>query len=139
MTHHWPLKTPLWRALFVVAAVAMPCVAHAQSGDEALVRRNVQKLLSQPDVKQTITNLEQNMHVLHQKADELTEGTITATQRQWKQNVDKLINDYQKSDVPRKLREGDWSLVNEAYQLMKGPDEQAPAQHTHTTDTSTGQ
>lgn len=104
-------------AQLLLALAVMPVHA-GTSAEESLVREKWAKIKANPKVQEVTKNLEDNLKVLHQKADGLAEGTISATERAWKRQVDTLWSDWNATDGPRKLREGDWNVWHETEWLM---------------------
>jgi hypothetical protein len=111
----------LVRAVVIALTLTLAVPAQAQFGsDEAQVKAKINQFLSRPDVQKTLDNLKDNLHTIHREADKATDGALGAAERAWKKNVDELITAYQKSDIPRKLKEGDWSFTNELMVLLSG-------------------
>lgn len=81
----------------------------------------LQKILKHPDVQRvlkdyqtTVDNLKaQAKAEAQKKVDDTKAEAQAAVQDRWDMTVGKLIQDYQNSDIPRKLEQGDWSALNE--------------------------
>ncbi len=112
-------KLYILAAILATTSVISP-IAHATSGDEALVKRKVMKLWNQPDVQQLWKKTQENLNVLNNKADDLSEGALSAFQRQWLFQTKAFMDEFYASDLPRKLSTGDWSIREEVLFLLTG-------------------
>ncbi|MBI1363848.1 MAG: hypothetical protein GC134_07660 [Proteobacteria bacterium] len=111
------IATAFAAACFVLTATA----AYASSsGDEQLVRQKVMKLWNQPHVQQLWKDTKKNLGVIHSKADNLSEGAVSAFERQWLFHTRAFMDKYYASDIPAKLQSGDWSVRDELLYLLTG-------------------
>ena len=102
----------------------------------------LQKILKHPDVQRvlkdyqaTVDNLKAQAKAEAQKKVDNTKAEAqAAVQDRWDMTIGKLIQDYQNSDIPRKLEQGDWSAIEETKALLENLDLQLPQNQ----NTSTG-
>ncbi len=94
----------------------------------------LQKILKHPDVQRvlkdyqaTVDNLKaQAKAEAQKKVDDTKAEAQAAVQDRWDMTVGKPIQDYQNSDIPRKLAEGDWRPIEETKALLESLDLQLP-------------
>ncbi len=99
--------------LLIGFIIMLPVTVQAQSSKaEEFAYRNTQKLLNQKEVKEAIVTVDKTIDNIEDKAE-----------KQWDITVGKLIKDYKESDIPRKLKEGDYNLTEEAKKLLQNEPE----------------
>lgn len=89
-----------------------------------------QKILKHPEVQKALNAYHAQVDHLKAQAkaeaekriDNTTKEAKTLAQERWDMTVGKLIRDYQNSDIPRRLEEGDWSAIEETKALLKSLD-----------------
>lgn len=97
----------------------------------------IQKTLSHKEVQKVLGQVEAHLNALENQAKfeaekALKEKKVEAqalAQDRWDMTVGKLIEDYKKSDIPRKLEQGDWSALEETKALLQAlplPEELTP-------------
>lgn len=122
------IKAMFLAIVSVIFMTASTQVNALETSDTRTVKRNVQKFMNKPEVRDITQRLKEILEVAHNKADEVSDGSLSAFERQWQRQVDELIVAYKNSDIPRKLREGDWSLAEEMmYTLRPDSGEQKTA------------
>jgi len=102
----------------------------------------IQKTLSHKEVKSVLGGIQAHLDALERQAKFEAEKALKAkkneaqalAQDRWDTTVGKLIQDYKKSDIPRKLEQGDWSALEETKALLQAlplPEELTPDQTPH--------
>jgi hypothetical protein len=107
-------------ALTALTFCAASAAAQAPSRDEQLVRQKVEKLWNQPHVQTLWRETKKNLNILHGKADKLSEGALSAFERQWLFHTKALMDKFYASDIPRRLSTGDWSMRDEVLFMVTG-------------------
>jgi len=87
----------------------------------------IQKALGHKEVQKALNNIDAHIQALEAQAKFEAEKALnekkaeakTIAQDRWDATVGKLIEDYQESDIPRKLEQGDWSALEETKALLQ--------------------
>ena len=90
----------------------------------------IRKLLNTPEVQKVLRDYQAQANQIKANAKKEVENKVEAkkleaealVQERWAATVGKLIDDYQKSDIPRKLEQGDWSAIEETKALLRALD-----------------
>lgn len=132
-------KTFLLTFFGATALIGLSLPAHAQNTEVRswseiqkeleIIASNpeIQKVLKHPEVRKVLNEYQATVDNLKAQAKAQAEAKVeakkdeaqTLAQERWDMTVGKLIRDYQASDIPRKLEQGDWSALEETKALLR--------------------
>lgn len=95
--------------------------------DRIIQNKEVQKVLNHKEVRKVVSQIQRNLDALEAQVKAEAENKVDQAQAQaqalvqdrWDMTVGKLIDDYKKSDIPRKLEQGDWDAIEETKALLR--------------------